>query len=300
MEERYLVITYPGFRTQDSELKILLIMSSPEELRPFLRSVQHRRTSLAGTKTWHFQGRGYAGLAFLAGMGGDAPRLLTTRAIAACPPHCLLLAGFGGAVTPLPPPGGILVAGECWRLESPAGPLTRLEFSPPAPAQTLASLLQAQGLAASAGALVTTPGLIPKSSLPSQVFTLPQPVLDLESAHIAAVAQAHRLPLLVVRAITDGGGEEIQDFLARIINRHHGVPLSRLLPALLTHPRRLGYCLHLWRRSLLAGANLARALHLILAHLTRQNSLSTQNSELRTQNCSYTNTPRPEPPPANK
>jgi hypothetical protein len=29
----------------------------------------------------------------------------------------------------------------------------------------------------------------------------------------------------------------------------------------------LGYCLHLWRRSLKAGSNLARALNLILDHL---------------------------------
>lgn len=243
-------------------------MSSPEELRPFLRSVRNRRTSGAGKKAWHFQGQGYSGLACLIGMGGDAPPLLTTQAIAACAPHCLLLAGFGGALTSLPTPGGILIAEKCWSLATPAGPLAQVDFSPAAPASSLASLLQAKGLAACTGSLVTTPILTPKASLPSQVFSLSQPVVDLETAAIAAVARAHHLPLLVVRAITDGAGEEIQDFLAHIINRHHGVPLSRLLPALCAQPRRLRYCFHLWRRSLLAGANLAQALHLILAHLT--------------------------------
>jgi hypothetical protein len=108
-----------------------------------------------------------------------------------------------------------------------------------------------------------------KASLPAPVHHLPHPVLDLETADVAAVAQAHRLPFLAVRAVTDGAGEEIQDFLAAIINQHQGVPLSRLLPALAADPRRLKHCLHLWRRSRLAGSNLAQALHLILDYLTQ-------------------------------
>ncbi len=80
----------------------------------------------------------------------------------------------------------------------------------------------------------------------------------------------YHLPCLAVRAITDGAGEEIQQFLADIINRHQGVPLSRFLPALWADPRRVKYCFHLWRRSRLAGRNLARALNLILEYLTRQ------------------------------
>jgi hypothetical protein len=73
--------------------------------------------------------------------------------------------------------------------------------------------------------------------------------------------------MLAVRAITDGAGEEIQEFLADIINQHQGVPLGRLLPTLCLAPRRVGYCLHLWRRSIVAGRNLARALNLILEFL---------------------------------
>jgi adenosylhomocysteine nucleosidase len=255
----------PG--TRNSKLKIILIMSSPEELRPFLRRVQHRRTIFQGKKAWDFQGPRYAGLALLAGMGSAKPRLLAEQAIAACSPDWLLVAGFGGALTALPPPGGILIATECWRL-TPAGPLSRVEFQPPAPPVALTSLLQTAGLPVSAGALLTTPGLMAKASVPSQVFRLPHPVMDLETAQIAAVAQTHGLPLLAVRAITDGAGEEIQGFLADLINQHQGVPLFYLLPALCADPRRVGYCIHLWRRSRLAGANLARALHLILDHLT--------------------------------
>ena len=235
---------------KNSKLKILLIMSSPEELRPFLRTVRHRRTSFQGGKAWNFQGRSFTGLAFLAGMGGAAPRILTARAIAAYPPDVVVVAGFGGALTSLPPATGVLIASECWRLAPAENLLLPIDFSPPAPPAVLESLLQAQGLPVSTGALVTTPVVIPKASLPGQVFRLPQPVLDLETAEVATVTHTHHLPCLAVRAITDGAGEEIQQFLADIINSHQGVPLSRLLPALCADPRRVTYCLHLWRRSL--------------------------------------------------
>jgi hypothetical protein len=94
--------------------------------------------------------------------------------------------------------------------------------------------------------------------------------MDLEAADVADVARSFRLPFLAVRAITDGAGEEIQEFLADIINRHRGVPLSRLIPALCAAPRRIGYCFHLWRCSLVAGRNLAMALNLIMEFLARQ------------------------------
>jgi hypothetical protein len=78
------------------------------------------------------------------------------------------------------------------------------------------------------------------------------------------------------------------------------VPFLRLLPALCADPRRLSYCFHLWRRSRLAGSNLAQALTAILGHLTHPQPFltqnQTQNSELRTQNCADTSAPPPKRP----
>lgn len=250
-------------------MRVVLITSIPEELRPFLRLVRRRRTSLDGKPAFVFTGQGYEGLALLAGMGGDAPRRLAEEAMAAFAPDVVLAAGFGGALTAAPPPGGVLVAGEIWRLGPTDNLLRRIDFQPAAPSHDLAALLRAQGLAAHAGALVTTPGVTAKTALPSQAASLPVPVLDMETAEVAAAAHARHLPFLAVRSITDGVGEEIQPFLADIINRHQGVPLSRLVPALWADPRRLGYCFHLWGRSRQAGRSLARALQLILGFLAR-------------------------------
>jgi len=245
-------------------------MSIPEELRPFLRTVRHRRERLAGMTVWHFEGRGCQGIALLAGMGGAAPRRLAQQAIAVFGPDWVGVAGFGGAITALPGPGGVVVAGECWRLSPSGRELSRQAFHPAAPATVLAAHLAAQGLEVRAGAFVTTARMTAKASLPKQARQLICPVLDLETAEIAAAAQDADLPLVAVRAITDVGGEEIQAFLADMIDKHHGVPLARLLPKLWGQPRRLRYLMHLWRRSRLAGGRLAMAVNLILDYFSEQ------------------------------
>lgn len=251
--------------------RLVLLMSSPEELRPFLRWVPHRRLVFRGSQAWEFQAPRFAGLALLAGMGGERPLRLAEQAVADYSPQLLGVAGFGGGLTASPPPGGILVPAQYWRL-GPSGSLSRLDVQAPAPSEALAALLRAAGLSAATGALLTLPAMIPKASLPAHVFRLPHPVLDLETAPLAALARARGLPLLAVRAVTDAGGEEIQPFLADLINRWQRVPLSRLLPALAADPRRVDHCLHLWRRARLAGDCLARALYLILNHLCRPGS----------------------------
>jgi nucleoside phosphorylase len=83
----------------------------------------------------------------MAGMGGTAPADLTVRAIPALAPDIVIVAGFGGALTAQPPPGGLLIASECWHWGSTG--LAQVNFSPPAPPPILASLLQGRGLTVS-------------------------------------------------------------------------------------------------------------------------------------------------------
>ena len=232
----------------------ILIMSSPEELRPFLRRVRHRRTFFAGEKSLGLsKARALPGWPCWPVWAATAPRLPgRTGHCRLLPPIGVLVAGFGGALTALPPPGGILLAAECWRL-APDGPSSRVDFQPVAPPDALASLLQARGLAGrgrgpadhprpDGQSLLALPGLPPAPAGAGP-----------GNRRSRRRGPAHNLPFLAVRAITDGAGEEIHDFLADLINQYQGVPLSRLLPALWADPRRVGYCVHLWRRSRLAG-----------------------------------------------
>ena len=244
----------------------LLVTFQPQELQPILRMVRPRRISWAGGQAWTWEGRGHTVTAVRTGMGAAAARRMMAQAIAAWSPGKVLAAGFGGALTSLPPPGGILLASECWRLKAAGQGLHRQEFHPQAPSlPELTAHLHRTGLQAYTGVTISTPGIMAKAAVLPQVSHLPRPVVDLETAAVAAAVG--NLPFLALRAITDGGSEEIAPFLAELINRHQGVPLSRLLPALAAQPRRLAYCLHLWRRSRLAGGNLARAVHLSLDYL---------------------------------
>lgn len=251
-----------------SRLQVLLLASSPEELRPFVRTCCQRRLAAGLGKGWHLEGADFQGVALLLGMGGTDPEFLAGLAMDQYSPEVVLVAGFGGALTAVPPPTGLVVAEACWRLTADGRRLQPQEFQVAVPAVAdLVTKLRHVGLPVTAGTLITTAQVTAKASLLPLVAHLTAPVLDLETAAIAAAAQARSLPMLAVRAITDGAGEEIQDFLARIIHRHRGVPLSRLLPALLAHPSRLRYILHLWGRSRQAALHLARALGQILKYL---------------------------------
>ncbi len=256
-------------------MRLILFASTPQELRPWLRMIRHRRIAWQGGPVWQFSGPGFTGTALLAGMGGARPGRLAKQAVITYPADCLVVAGFGGALTALPPPGGILVADACWRVQENGNLISPVACQQVASARELVDLLQARGLPAYAGTLVTAPKMTAKADLAQLVGRLPQPVLDLETATIAALAAAQSLPLLAVRTITDGAGEEIQDFLARIIDQHQGVPVARLLPALWADPRRVGYCAHLWRRARLAGLNLARALQIILPFISQGRTTAT-------------------------
>ena len=93
---------------------------------------------------------------------------------------------------------------------------------------------------------------------------LAQPVLDLETAAVAAVAAAAGLPFLALRVITDTADEEIPEFLREGWEPGYGPSLKKALGWLARDPRRLGPMLHLWRRGNLAARRLAAALRIVL------------------------------------
>lgn len=238
-----------------------------EELQPLWRRNRPRRIEFGKAPAWILTKGNYECVAVLSGMGRERARRWTERAIAAFAPDYLLTAGFGGALNPSLPPGAVVLAAEFWQLEPREGALNRLEPILAGPPAALVGYLQEKGINAYEGVSITTPAIMPKASLPPQITRLPLPVIDLETAAVALAAQAHRLPLVGVRAITDTGSEEIAPFLADLINTQGIVTISSLIQAVRQRPQRLGYLGHLWRRSRLAGRQLAKALNLILDYI---------------------------------
>ncbi len=248
---------------------MLLLAALPWEVRPFLRRsrCRRRRAGVSGPAWELAVGPGW-GLLALTGLGAEAARQTASRLVSLLRPRLLFSLGFGGAVTPELSPGD-LVLGEYF---ASYDPLTRLlspvaAAPPPRPLPELLRALAAAGPASFAGSIITTPRIIPKSGLGEALARLSRPVLDLETAAVAAVARAEGLPFLGLRAITDGAAEEIPEFLARPRPDPGAPGWLDALGWLARDPRRLADLAHLWRRSRLAAARLAQALQVLLPEL---------------------------------
>jgi adenosylhomocysteine nucleosidase len=244
---------------------IALLAALPLEVRPFLRQVQARRLAGMDLPAWEFKlGEGRGGLA-LTGMGAEAAAEAARQVIALWESEIIISLGFGGAVLPGMVPGQVVLGASFGRYDPETGRLAKVEApAPPRLLLELAASLESAGLPADIGCFISTPGIIHKGRQGGPLRGLAQPVLDLETAALAAVAAAAGLPFLALRVITDTAEEEIPDFLREGWEPGYGPGFAKALGWLAKDPRRLAPLLHLWGRSRLGARRLAAALQVIL------------------------------------
>jgi adenosylhomocysteine nucleosidase len=242
-----------------------LLAALSQEVRPFLRQVQARRLPGAALPAWEFPLRSGKGVAVLSGVGPDAAARATAFILDHFQPQVFISLGFGGAVTPELPHGALVLGETVWRYEPESGSLEELMIPPsPIVPGDLVEKLQAAGLPAFRGSVVTTPVIIHKATQKSPLVHLPHPVLDLETGAAAAGARARNLPFLALRAITDTCEEDIPDFIRKAVREGNTPTAGTALAWLAADPRRLAALVRLWRHSRLAALNLAQALKVVL------------------------------------
>lgn len=246
-------------------MRFTLLVASREEWAPCRRRFSRVRRLRRLGPVWEVQGFGCEGDVVVSGMGPARAAAGLAALETLPPPQWLISAGFGGALQADPLPGQVQVAAAVWQYDPAAGGLELVGDLPP-PAG-LISYLQERQLPVSCGPVVSTPGILPKEVLRPACQALAAPVVDLESASAAAYARQRGLGFVGLRAVTDGGPEEIAPFLAELIAAAGGVPLGPLVGAVLKDWRRLGYLLHLRRRALQAGQALADTLMAVLTFL---------------------------------
>jgi adenosylhomocysteine nucleosidase len=239
--------------------RILIMAALPLEVQPFLRRIQARARRDLGLPAWEWEA-GEAVLA-LSGMGAAAARRAGETLVDRLGPRLLVSAGFGGALTPGLAAGDLVLGETFWHYnpdtrELQAGPQPPL----PWPLPRLIAALDQAGLTAVTGSLVSTSRIIHKGSQGAPLAGLPRPVLDLETAALAELAASQDLAFLSLRAITDGAGEEIPEFLLTAGEPEATVGAGAALRWLAADVRRLGDLLFLWRRSRMAARQLAAAL----------------------------------------
>ncbi len=245
-----------------------LLAALPQEVRPFLRLVRARRLPQDALPVWQFDVAGQTGVAALSGMGASRAAGAAAFILEHYQPRAIIAAGFGGAVTPELPPGGLVLGETFWRYEPETAALQELAApAAPLPLADLLARLKAAGRPAFAGSVVTTGGIIHKLSQGGPLQGLVHPVLDLETSVLADYARERGLPFLAVRAVTDAAGEEIPEFIRQAAGAGQTPGLAAVLAWAARDPRRLAELAGLWRRSRLAAANLARALSMVLEML---------------------------------
>ncbi len=239
---------------------ILILAALPMEVRPFLRRVKARRCKDLPMPAWEFPAGQGRGVAAVTGMGRSAIRA-AQELLARYRPGVLVSVGFGGALTSDLAPGDVVLGQSIRHFQPDTGELE--EISTPAPPRPIAALIQGlalAGLSGVAGNLITTPYIMDKARQGQPLSRLPHAAVDLENSLLARLAAAQGLPWLGLRAITDGPGEEIPDFLR--LEKTPGV--LDALGWLARDPRRLKALLHLRRRAHLAAARLAQALEVLI------------------------------------
>ncbi len=252
-----------------SPLAVGLIAALARELTPWLQGEPHRR--LPGhLPAWRLPRPEGVVVALVSGMGPGAADKAARCLAGEHHVNGLLSVGFGGALTPEIPPGALILSQECWTYDPETCTSVRQAMDQNSELLgRLLTLLRSAGLPAYLGAAVTAPGIIAKAVHAPFLTHLSRPVLDLESAAVAAVARESGLLFLGLRAVTDTAHEEIPAFLARHLNEYRQPTVPQVLRAVAAKPRRLPRVAALGGRARLAARRLAAALRQLLPELLR-------------------------------
>lgn len=190
---------------------------------------------------------------------GSGPRRAARgidRLLADGPVSLVIGAGVAGALTPDLAPGDVVVA--CWVRNHDGG----------APASDEAwrgralRLGARPAVAVSVDRVVTRPAerLVLAQDLPSGSVAS----VDMESAAWSRAAERHRVPCLILRAISDASSEVLPDYLSECLDAEGGLSRPRVVARALAHPGSLRSLFRLRRQAREAAERLSRFLEQLL------------------------------------
>ena len=196
-------------------------------------------------------------------MGLRRAALAARALIDAAGPQLLVSLGVAGAVDADLEIGDVVAARNTCLLDKHGlpGPFQPLAVLSETAWQAARLALQPGGAGLYYGTAVTTHASQFIRQRPQQ---LTNPVLEMETAAIAAVAAGQGLPLLSLRAISDGLRAPIPFNLERMLDGQDNLRTVEILKTILRHPGILPQLLRMGRNTRQAAANAALALLAIL------------------------------------
>ena len=236
-----------------------LIAAMSQESNAFLRYIKKRkRIALGGFNCKSFELYEHHCMLVTSGMGmrraSEAAReLFKTEA-----PRMLISFGIAGAVEADLEIGDVVIPeAYCKLVNGVTGPLMPLEPWNGAAREAAARTLAGRGARLFVGTAVTTGG---SQVGDDQLGEMKHPILEMETAGIAQVAAEIGIPLLSIRAISDGPRAPIPLNLGEIMDEDANLRISRALMAIARHPSLMFQLRRMIQNTKIAADNAAAAL----------------------------------------
>jgi adenosylhomocysteine nucleosidase len=213
-----------------------MIAAMPQESGALLRLIREwERTMFGSFRGYRFRLFDRNCLLVQSGMGFRRAMDATYALLAGTSPQFLVSFGVAGAVKDDLQIGDVVVARVTCLLDKgfPSQFLGLASLSDAAQ-QAAARALQQRGARLFFGTAITTRG---SQAVPLQLETMANPVLEMETAGIARVAAEQGIPLLALRAVSDGPQAPIPFDLEAMTDEDSNLQIGKLIKMALRHPR---------------------------------------------------------------
>ncbi len=236
-----------------------LIAAMTQESGALLRCIQGGKpVALGALQGAAFELSGRTCLLVTSGMGVRRAAQAARALVETNTPRLLISFGIAGAVEADLEIGDVILAEAFCRLDQGVpGPLQPLAPWPEAAREAAAQALTGRGARLFAGTAVTTGG---SQMTENQLRGLRRPVLEMETAGIAQAAVEKGIPLLSLRAISDGPRAPIPFDLGEMMDDDANLQAGKMLKAVIRHPGILLQSGRMMRNTKIAADNAAAAL----------------------------------------
>ena len=236
-----------------------IIAAMPQESSALLHLIKGwERFALGPFRCQHFRLNERDCRLITSGMGLQRAAQATLAVLDTFHPQLLVSVGVAGAVYPDLAIGDVISAWNTCLLDKGAlGQFMPLAHLSEAAWQAAEQVLQLRRASLFSGIAVSTRAAQLTQEQPEQ---LTNPILEMETVGIAELAAQQGIPLLSLRAISDGPRAPIPFDLEAMMDEQYNLHTGKILRTILGHPQMLPQLMRMGRNTNLAADNAAIAL----------------------------------------
>ncbi len=246
-------------KPSDQMEAIGIIAAMPQETNALLHLIKERKwTRLGSYRCHHFQLSKRNCWLITSGMGLQRAAQATRTLVDATSSQLLVSFGVAGAVGDNLEIGDVVASrNTCLLDQGLLGQFQSLALLSETAWQAVVQALQPRQVSLYTGTAITTRG---SQFIQRQPEQLTNPVLEMETSGIAGVTAEQGIPLLSLRAISDGPSAPIPFDLEAMLDEDYNLRIWEILKTVLNHPRMLPRLLKMGQNTEVAADNAAIAL----------------------------------------